>query len=518
MTWPRSSTAPTNGLPSLSIYHLLEEAAAEAPDSTAVRDGDTAVTYRQLARFSGAFAEWLSLNGVESGDRVLVQTPSTWKSVVMMYGTARHGAIFVPINTQTRPFQLRSITASADPTVVITEGSNTGAAATEFLLGGGSTRLVRNRDSVWPEVEDIWSRNSTQIPSRTKLDDIAFLIYTSGSTASPKAVVCPHRNVLFACRAIASVLDYRPSDVIFCRFPLSWDYGLYKVLLACLARAEIVLGDPSSDFSMLTRMHETGTTVLPIVPSLASMIINLAARETDPLPPIRMFTNTGAMLPSATISALRRYFPAAGIVRQFGQTECKRISIMPPGMNDQRPDSVGLALPGTSVEIYDEQGIPLPCGEVGEIVVTGPHVMDGYWRNPELSARTFRRHRRGGELQLHTGDYGWLDDGGFLYFTGRRDDVFKRKGARVSVLEIEAAAMDIPGVRAAAVLPPNAERDLVLIVEAEMPPQMILREIATRLEPMKVPSLCRVIQRMPLTPNGKHSREALAALLSDAER
>lgn len=201
-------------------------------------------------------------------------------------------------------------------------------------------------------------------------------------------------------------------------------------------------------------MRETGATVVPIVPSFATMIVSLAKRDTEPQAPVRMFTNTGAALPPATIDALREHFPGARVVRQYGQTEAKRITVMPPEEDRERPGAVGLPLPGTRVLIVDADGNELPAGEVGEIVAVGPHVMPGYWNSPEITADTFRTDPASGQRSLHTGDYGSLDADGYLYFEGRRDDMFKRKGLRMSTLEIEGAAMDIPGVRAAAALAP----------------------------------------------------------------
>ena len=330
-------------------------------------------------------------------------------------------------------------------------------------------------------------------------------------------MIGPHRQVTFATKAIQEVLGYTKTDVVFCRFPMSWDYGLYKVLLSTVGRSEIVLADAESDLRLLKRMREVGATIVPIVPSLATMIAKLAERETEPLAPVRLFTNTGAALPDATITQLRNAFPGTKVVRQFGQTECKRITIMPPEEDDQRPGSSGLPLPGTDVLILAADGSELPAGDIGEIVATGPHVMPGYWRTPEVSARAFRRDENG-ELRLHTGDYGRLDADGYLYFEGRRDDMFKRKGIRMSTLEIEAAAMDIPGVRAAGAIPPSDTRDLAICVETELAPTTVLRELAKRLEPQKVPSLCHVVEEFPLTAHGKNATKELALLVEGARK
>jgi acyl-CoA synthetase (AMP-forming)/AMP-acid ligase II len=382
------------------------------------------------------------------------------------------------------------------------------------VAAGTERTEVRDLAEIWPEVTDLVDAPAPP-PSGVRPDDVAVLIYTSGSTAAPKAVIGPHREVVFATAAIGAVLGYRPSDVVFCRFPLFWDYGLYKVLLACLGRSEIVLADEESDLFLLSRMRETGATVVPVVPSLAQMIVSLARRDPTGPPPVRMFTNTGAALPAATIDALRTLFPGVRIVRQYGQTECKRASIMPPDQDRERPGSVGLPLPGTKIRILDEAGRPLPPGEVGEIVITGPHVMPGYWRAPEQTARTFRRDPETGGRRLHTGDYGYLDADGYLYFAGRRDDMFKRKGVRMSTVEIEAAAMDVPGVCGAAVVPPMDGLDLAIVVEGEreLVPHAVLRALAARLEPAKVPARCRIVPAIPLTRHGKIARRELAALL-----
>lgn len=166
--------------------------------------------------------------------------------------------------------------------------------------------------------------------------------------------------------------------------------------------------------------------------------------------------------------------------------------------------------------ILAADGSELPAGETGEIVAAGPHVMPGYWRAPELTARTFRRDETTGGIRLHTGDHGRLDADGYLYFEGRHDDMFKRKGVRMSTCEIEAAAMDIPGVAAAAVIPPSDTRDLAIYVESDLPPTTVLRELAERLEPQKVPSLCHVVDRLPLTAHGKNATAELTLLVEGA--
>ncbi|MEV4114459.1 AMP-binding protein [Nonomuraea sp. NPDC049695] len=492
------------------IHDFLDQSAAGFPESPAVRDSTGIWTYHELDTFSHAVDHWLDGYGVGPGARVVVQAPTDRRLAALFFGVSRRGAVFVPLNPAMKSFHLRSVLENADPALVIVESAGGKPDAVRALTGAA----VHDFETAWDEVTELASRGArVAVPSEINPADLAALVYTSGSTAEPKAVICPHAQVCFATVALVEALGYGPDDVVFCRFPMSWDYGLYKLLMTCAVGAELVFADAGADLRLVDQLRKTRATVVPIVPSLANMIIASAQRQSEPTTGVRLFTNTGAALPAATIDALRTHFPGARVVRQFGQTECKRISVMPPEEERERPDSVGRPLAGTAVHILDPDGNPVPTGTTGEIVVTGPHVMPGYWRNPEVTAKTFRRDPRTGETRLHTGDYGHLDEDGYLYFDGRRDDMFKRKGIRMSTVEIEAAALDIAGVRAAAALPPEGEHDLAIFVEAadgaELEPHAVLRELAARLEPAKVPAVCQVVPEIPKSAHGKYARDRL---------
>jgi amino acid adenylation domain-containing protein len=493
-----------------ALHGLLDASAATWPDAPAIRDGNGTWTYADLAEVSRAVAAWLGEQGVRTGDRVLVQVPNRRELAALLFGCSRRGAIFVPINPGTKPFHLRSIFANSEPRIAIVDDG-----AAEAVRELTDTRVV-GLGAVWPDIADGPAPPPVADDVVTG-EDMAVLIYTSGSTAAPKAVACPHGPMLFAARAINAMLGYRHDDVVFCRVPLSFDYGLYQILLSCLTGAHLVLTDGEPDFTLLRRIRESGATVVPVVPSLGRMLVTLAERDPGPTG-VRLFTNTGAALPQATIDALRARFAGARVARMFGTTECKRITIMSPDTETARPESVGLPLPGTEVLILDADGGRLPAGRTGEIVVRGPHVMAGYWRAPEITARTFRRDPRTGDVLLHTGDYGRLDQDGYLYFEGRRDDMFKHKGTRMSTLEIEAAALDVPGVRSAVVLPPADGGELAICVAADLAPHVVLRELSARLEPAKVPTACHVMEDLPLTLNGKNERKTLAELVRQTAR
>jgi amino acid adenylation domain-containing protein len=495
------TAAPTAPARHLLVPDILATAVADRPDRPALRYAGDAWSYAELAAQVESTAGWLAGRGVRPGDRVLVQLPSRPQLVTLFWAVTGLGAVFVPINPAMKQFHLRCVIADSAPVLAVVESGTIPGVPTVELAD------LPRAGAAQPE------RPAGLAPEPAQP---AIFIYTSGSTAAPKAVVLPHAPVAFAAQAIQRVLGYRPDDVVFCRLPLSFDYGLYQILLAALAGAELVLAADEPEVRLLRQLRTAGATVFPAVPSLAGVLVKLVARDPGPTR-LRMVTNTGAALPDAVIDALRAGFPGIQVVRMYGTTECKRISIMPPDEQFERPGSVGRALPGTRVAVLDADGRELPPGEVGEIVVTGPHVMAGYHNQPELTARTFRRTGDGG-VRLHTGDYGWLDADGYLWFAGRRDDLFKRKGARMSTLEIEAAAMDIPGVRDAAVLAPTDGHDLAVFVVADLDPVAVLRGLSERLEPAKVPAICRVLTALPLTANGKSAKQQLAAELAEETR
>ncbi|MFF5113743.1 AMP-binding protein [Streptosporangium sp. NPDC000509] len=495
------------------LHHLLDDAAAAGPADPAVRDSRGAWSYQRVVELSHAFDGWLADRGVIPGDRVIVQLPNRREVAPIVYGVSRRGAVLVPLNPGMKPFHLGSVLKDSEPALVIGTGSSA-----ETVRETAAEVPVHDIDEIWAEVEERAGRPAEHEPVKIFPEDVAILIYTSGSTAAPKAVVCPHARVTYAASAINAVLGYRRGDVVFCRPPMSFDYGLYQIFLSALGHAELVLAGDEPDLVLLRQIRECGATIVPVVPSLGAMIATLARRAPGSAPTVRMFTNTGAALPAATIDSLHESFPGARVVRMYGITECKRVTIMEPELDAERPGASGRPLPGTRVLILDGEGRPVPPGEVGEIVVAGPNVMAGYWRDPVLTARAYRPDPDTGEVRLHTGDYGRLDEDGYLYFQGRRDDMFKRKGTRMSTVEIEAAAMDIPGVTAAVALPPDEHRDLVVFVEGDLPSHVVLRELARRLEPPKVPAACHVLDRFPLTLNGKNERKRLASLLEESAR
>jgi amino acid adenylation domain-containing protein len=491
----------------LLLHDLLDSAAAHAGHRPAVGCGTDVATYRELAAASRTVAARLAECGVGRGDRVVIALAPDVLIPALVYGCSRAGAVFCVLGEQAPATLYAHVLDDAEPALVVTVNPDLSRLATERGLGCLAPDDLR--------AAVLSGRNSAVERGPIPVDPVC-LIYTSGSTGLPKAVVSTHAQVTFAAAAIDSQLRYRSDDAVFCPLPLSFDYGLYQIFLTALAGARVQLATADdAGPRLLTELHRTGATVLPAVPGVARGLARLLSRPGAVPPPLRLLTNTGSTMPDDVIRELRRRIPGLGVHLMFGLTECKRTTIMPLDEDLRRPGSVGRALPGTEVYAVDAEGLRLPAGEVGELVVRGPHVMAGYWRRPELTAARFPRVE-GLFPELRTGDYGWLDDEGYLYFVGRRDDLYKERGFRVSATEVEAAANRIDGVEVAALLPPNDGREeATLVVVGRLAPHEVLAALRGYLEEFKVPRRCHVVAEIPLTGNGKIDRARLARMTED---
>ena len=436
------------------------------------------------------------------GDRVVIVSPDGIPTVIALFAISRLGAITVITHEDIKDYFLQHILEDCDPRVVL---MNARLRNRHSLEGG---RTVITLDDNWDATPFADARPvATEIISC----DPAFLIYTSGSTSMPKAVISTHANVCFTVSAIQERLHIDKSDVIGNFITLSFDYGLYQIFLSLAVGATLAMGSDMKNLGVklhviLTDWH---VTVLPVVPALAAVLIRLLKRVGADTSRLRMITSTGAHLPEACINDLKGLLPHCGIFPMFGLTECKRVSILTPEEYERKPGSVGRPLQDTECLIVDDRAEPLPPGTVGELVVRGPHVTSGYWKSPELTGQRFRVWGSGVERALFTGDMCSMDEDGYLTFHGRTDDIYSQHGSRISVLEVEAAARDISGVSEAAVLPPEEGKPATLFVATYLPPTTVLEQLRQRLEDFRIPEAIVPVEELPLNSNGKVDKAAL---------
>jgi len=476
---------------------------------------DQSLSYGETLKNARRLATWFGTKGVRSGDRIVILARNRPEVAIAVFAAAMQGALFVVLHPGLRPAGFRKIVSQCEPAVVISDR------ACRQTVGetGGSRLLVDGFGegwSSWAEVEDCEAKPVPKDPCRGQG---AALVFTSGSTGVPRGVKLTHDNIRFAVDAIQERLGYRADDRVGCFLPLSFDYGLYQLFLAARSGALVHLGDPGEVGPRFPRMlRRAEISVLPAVPAMAAALIRLHERRPFDLPRLRMMTNTGERLPREHIARLRERFPGLAVYVMYGLTECKRASILRPAEYDAgKQDTVGRALRGTEVYAADEAGTRLRPGEVGELVVCGPHLASGYWRAPEETARRFRRGKSTGDVALFTGDRGWVDGDGFVGFASRTGELIKHRGHRMSPLEIENEACSLPGVAEAGVLQRESDDTLHLFVTESAEgadEEAILQGLGWTLEPFKVPDFVHRIESLPRTLNGKIDRAALRERLT----
>ena len=469
------------------------------------------MSYRELDRRSDALARTLADAGVERGDRVMIYAENGVDAAVAFWATLKANAVVVLVHPQTKPQKLAYLLADCRPRALIANPQLPFADP-----AGASQHLAR----VLVTGTEAWTaaQASGAPPRRTAIDvDLAAIIYTSGSTGEPKGVMLTHRNMVAAASSISEYLAIRSDEVILCALPLSFDYGLYQMIMAVGAGARLVLESSFAfPIEILRRIAAERVTGLPGVPTMFATLLAMDSLAGFDLSSIRYVTNTAAALPVKHVLALRDLFPAARIYSMYGLTECKRCTYLPPGDLVRKPDSVGIAIPNTELWIVDEQDRRLPPGQVGQLVIRGATVMRGYWEKPEATARKLRPGPLPGEQVLYTGDLCRLDDEGYLYFVARMDDVIKSRGEKVPPKAVESAILEIPGVREVAVvgvpdeLLGQAIRAFVVVAPgAALDATAIQRECRARLESFMVPTQIVFRDTLPRSGNGKIQKTAL---------
>ncbi|HIP86995.1 MAG TPA: AMP-dependent synthetase, partial [Anaerolineales bacterium] len=298
--------------------------------------------------------------------------------------------------------------------------------------------------------------------------------------------------------------------------PLSFDYGLYQLLMVFKFGGTLVLERSFAyPAAVLRRIEEEQVTGLPGVPTLFAMLLQMDLSRFD-LSSLRYLTNTGAALPVEHIRRLREALPHARLYSMYGLTECKRALYLPPEELDRRPASVGIPIPGTEAWVEDEEGNRVGPEEIGELVIRGSHVMQGYWNDPEETAKRYRPGRYPAERLLYTGDLFWMDKEGFFYFVARKDDIIKSRGEKVAPKEVENVLYQLPGVVEAAVvgvpdeLLGQAVKAFVVCGDGHtLTEQDVLRHCRQHLEDFMVPRCVEFRESLPKTPSGKIRRADL---------
>ncbi|MGC3984924.1 MAG: acyl-CoA ligase (AMP-forming), exosortase A system-associated [Pseudorhodoferax sp.] len=516
------------------LADLLAQSTERWPHATALRIDGASIAYAAVQEAVSAHAAGLLALGVERADRVAIWLDKSPEMVVACFGAAAAGGAFVPINPVLKPQQVVHVLVDSGARVLVTSAQRLTLLA-PCLAACGALRHVVLTDALPPAAEpDVaglsfhsWQALASAVarPAHRVIDsDMAAILYTSGSTGLSKGVVVSHRNLVAGAVSVASYLGNHTGDTVLAALPLSFDAGFSQLTTAFYSGARVVLLNYLLPRDVLRAMASERVTGITAVPPL---YIQLASLDWPPEigESLRYFANTGGHMPRETLAMLRRRVPQARPFLMYGLTEAFRSTYLPPDEVDRKPDSMGKAIPNAEILVLREDGSPCAPDEPGELVHRGALVSMGYWNDPERTAERFRAlpAMASGlplpETAVFSGDTVRMDSEGFLYFVGRRDEMIKCSGYRISPTEVEELlyATGLVGECAAfgvahptlgqvvhvVVTPASGAgldvAQLLAICRARMPAYMVPAHVDVRPAPL------------PRNPNGKIDRKLLAA-------
>lgn len=519
------------------IHELVHRSAERFPDSEALVYKKNRISYSMLAREMDLAKNALIELGIDRGERVAVYLEKRLETVIALFGTAGAGGVFVPVNPLLKAEQVAYILRDCNVRILVTSVERLKLLAevlphchdlrSVIAVGTGElpahTRTANLRLIQW---RDALLQAADKHPHRRIDSDMAAILYTSGSTGKPKGVVLSHRNLAAGAASVSEYLKNDRGDRILSVLPLSFDYGLNQLTTAFHVGATAVLMNYLLPRDIIDLVKDESITGLAAVPPLW---IQLAQHNWPANLLLRYITNSGGAMPRATVEQLRSRLPGAAVFLMYGLTEAFRSTFLPPDQVDIRPDSIGKAIPNAEVLVVREDGSLCGAGEPGELVHRGVLVSMGYWNDREKTAERFRPvpSREPGltvpELAVWSGDTVRMDEEGFLYFIGRRDEMIKTSGYRVSPMEVEeviyatelvaeAVAIGLPhpvlGQAIAVIATPRAgaaidEQALLSACKRSLPAYMLPGHIVFRQG------------SLPRNPNGKIDRKLLGQELQN---
>ena len=488
--------------------HVAEHAAA-TPDREAIVDGERRTRYAALWAQAQAFAALLRVRGLVAGDRVAIVLPNRTEAVVAWYGTWLAGGVVVALNVQARARDLGPWIAHCGARIVVHERDDADTLQALCELEDRPFAIALDPDGPIDTDAPDFSDMPVAVPAP---ETLALILYTSGTTGAPKGVMLSHGNLLANAMSVIAYLQLGPGDSVLSVLPFYYAYGASVLHTHLASGARVVLAPnlvfPPMITAAIARERVTGFSG---VPSTFALLLDKGALDDHDLSSLRYLTQAGGAMPVALTNRLRAALPGVDLFVMYGQTEAtSRLTWLPPARLDRKAGSVGVPIDGVRVRIVHEDGSGAGVGQDGEVQVSGPNVMQGYWNNPDATAAVLR------DGWLRTGDIGHLDADGFLFLAGRRSDMIKTGAHRVHPGDIEQAIAEIDGVIEAAVVGVD---DALLgqvikayVVTATLPERGVERVKAhcrARLAPYKVPRHVEFVTALPRTASGKVRRASL---------
>lgn len=516
------------------LPQLLTAAAEIAPNRMAVTDSSTGLTYAQLEMRANRVAHLLKEAGVKPKDRVGLFLPKSVDSIAGLYGIMKAGAVYVPLDPFAPAGRVAYIARNCGIRCLLTGREK--AAAWETLLDhgapvdvfvmldAGAAEVVPPRSGHLLAAEALAAMSEATPPDRTIDLDLAYLLYTSGSTGQPKGVMLSHVNALTFVRWCHQYFKPTEADVFSNHAPLHFDLTILDIYVAAMARAQLVIVPPELSvfpIQVARFIEQYGITIWYSVPSILSMLVLHGDLAAGRLPTLRHVIFAGDVFPTKHLRALMHLLPHAQFTNLYGPTEtnvCTYYRVPPLPAEQVSPIPIGRAIDNVEVFAITEDGRQALAGEVGDLHVRGATVAYGYWGDHERTARGFVTNPMGPaqDRVYRTGDLVRQNEDGEYLFLGRRDHQIKSRGFRIELGDIESALYAHPTVAECVVTPipdemvGNRIKAYVVRRDTAVTDVELARFCATLLPKYMIPEQFVFLDALPKTSTGKVDRPALA--------
>ena len=500
----------------MNVGKVLRETAARLPNKKAVIFGNKSFTFSELDQGADRIANFLSRRGIKKSDRVAIVFPNIPEFVIVYFGIIRLGAIGVPLDFRFKGDELASVLIDADVKALFTLKNKFAEIESDL----GETRSLLHTVVLFagesPEtfsLEALLKEDAPKAGGEATIgeEDEALYLYTSGTTGKPKGVVLTFRNLDYYPLTMNRMVGAGEADAIGFIIPLSHISGPIISNMIALNGSTIVLFEHLRPDRILEDVDRYEVTYFFGVPPIFQAILRVPHRERYHLKSLVYVSMMGTNVPLQLMQEFRQVFPTAKAIQGYGLTETSPyITLLPLEYADTKMGSIGLPVPEIQLKLLDGNGKEVPRGDVGEIVVKGPMVMKGYHNNPEATQEMIR------EGWLYTGDLGRMDQDGFVYHLGRKDDMIITGGLNVFPAEVENVLVKHPDVlEAGAVGIPDDDRGqaikavLVLKPGRSFDKKALTAFCREHLANFKVPKIVECRDTLPKTTTGKISRREL---------
>ncbi len=501
------------------IHHFLERSAAVLPDKTAVVCSGLRVSYREVNARANAVAEWLVGIGAVKGDRAVLVMENGLDYIAGYYGALKAGVAAVPLSPELKASALVPIVSELEPKAVIaSKRPEVELKALDPGLLNGANLLIRKPQLKWDGVapvqawDDIENRSRGANPEAgVTAGDLASIIYTSGSTGKPKGVMLTHANIAANTQSICSCLRIGADDIQMVVLPFHYVMGKSLLNTHFAAGATVVINNSFAfPTSVVKQLVDESVTAFSGVPSTFAYLLHRSPlkKYRDQLGMLRYCSQAGGHMADQIKQDLREALPPhTDIFIMYGATEdSARLTYLAPEMFNAKLGSIGKPVDGVSIRVLNEKGVEVGAAELGELVASGPNIMTGYWKDAESTAKVLDG------CGYHTGDLGFRDEDGFLYVTGRKDNLIKVGGHRINPQEVEEAILSTGLAVECAVfgvddhLQGQRLAAAVVVKDKTVQNAALIDACSERLPKYKMPSLVKIVEKLSLNDNGKVDR------------